>query len=521
MHTNKNETNFSISNLKNSVFATSLVAFSMVVALLTYGYEITDFSLSIDEELHSFNSRSWLTWISQGRWGMGVLTYIFPDQFSTIPFLPTFMFAIGLATSAVILSKIFTNSREGAVVFTGVFVSSPIWLHIGEFNTLSWGLSVGLVVTAVAIRLINIGGSKSGVIAGICVGFSLAIYQALFILFLTFTLLLCIKNEFCLAENRKSTFFHRNTLLFVDLFKSITIALAVYFFMNQVFMYLSGSSLSYLNNFVNFSVYTSNDAGVAIKKVIHQTKGLIIGTDPTFLGLGATSLILFWIGIAFAVKTLLYSRVSIITKTYISALSMGILLLAVLLIIISAGTIPTRALIVFPVLYATLSAFLFQYKNFQKLLWIMFGGMLFANIYIANSLFYADQVARQRDLLMATRLIDKIEDVGRGVFGEKIPLVIVGNWQHELGGPALRVEIFGDSFFEHDGGNSYRVAAYLRLLGCKGLTPLPITEVQNELSNIDLHPSWPAKGSVFKGKNAVVVKLSAPSYQQLLILPSP
>lgn len=151
-------------------------------------------------------------------------------------------------------------------------------------------------------------------------------------------------------------------------------------------------------------------------------------------------------------------------------------------------------------------------------MWSIFGVMLFVNIYIANSLLYADQVARQRDLVMATRLIDEVEDVGRDAFGEKIPLVIIGSWQHEQGGPAHRVEIFGDSFFEHDGGNPYRVAAYFRLLGSKGLTPLSITKVGEELSGIRMKPSWPAKGSVFLTKHAVVIKLSEPSYQQGLAL---
>jgi hypothetical protein len=281
---------------------------------------------------------------------------------------------------------------------------------------------------------------------------------------------------------------------------------------------MSGSNLTYLNNFVNLSAYNNGESGVALIRVFNQTKGLLIGTDPTFLGAGIASLLLFWIGTIFVIKMLLDSDVSIITKTYVFALSIGALLLAISLIILSAGYIPTRALIAFPILYAILSAIAFNYKQGRRFLRLFFCAALFTNIYIANALFYADHVARQRDLVMATRLIDRIEDVGRGVFGEKIPLVIVGSWQHELGGPALRVEIFGDSFFEHDGGNPGRVAAYLRLLGCRGLVPLPITAVQDGLADIQLHPSWPAKDAVFSTKLAVIVKLSEPSYQQGLAL---
>lgn len=519
MFITKNQHNLNITNISDTVFLQLLAVFAIVVALLTYGYEMTNFSLSIDEEVQSFDSANWLTWISQGRWGMGVLTYIFPNGLATMPFLPTFLFATSLALSAVILSNIFTNSREEAFVFTGIFVSSPIWLHIGEFNTLSWGFALGLIVTAIAIKYINMRGTQNAVIAGICIGFSLAVYQGLFILYLTAALMICIKNEWDLASKQSSSFLRRNIPIITDVLKSIIVAVVIYFLMNRIFMYLSGSSLAYLNNFVNLSAYTNGEAAAASTRVLKQTRGLLFGTDPTFLGLGFSSLLLFWIGTIFAVKNLLGRGVSIITKTYVFALSTGALLLAIFLIILSAGNIPTRALIAFPVLYAALSAFAFKYiKKGRRLLKLIFCGALFTNIYIANSLFYADHVARQRDLVMATRLIDRIEDVGRGVFGEKIPLVIVGSWQHELGGPALRIEIFGDSFFEHDGGNPGRVAAYLRLLGCRGLLPLPITEIKNELQDIKLRPSWPSKDAIFLTKSAVIVKLSEPSYQQGLAL---
>jgi hypothetical protein len=513
-----NQHNLNIASISDALFIRLLVVFAIVVTLLTYGYEITNFSLSIDEELHSFDAGNWRVWISQGRWGMGVLVYILPHGLSSIPFLPTFLFAIGLGLSAVMFSTIFTGSREGGIVFTGIFVTSPIWLHIGEFNTLSWGFALGLMVTALAIRYVNAGGNKHSVIAGVCISFSLAVYQALFIFYLTAVLLICIKKEWHLVANRNSNFFGRNIPILSDVFKSLIVAVVIYFSMNHFFMYLSGSSLAYLNNFVNLSAYTNAGGEAALMRVFNQTKGLLFGTDSTFLGAGTASLVLFWIGLLFALKNLFDSGITIITKMYVAVLSIGVVLLAMSLILLSAGNIPTRALIAFPLLYAVLSALTFTYKKGQRILWLVFSAALFTNIYIANSLFYADHVARQRDLVMATRIINRIEDVGRGAFGEKIPLVVVGQWQHELGGPALRVEIFGDSFFEHDGGNPYRIAAYLRLLGCRGLVPLPITEIRDEIKKNQLRPSWPAREAVFRTELAVVVKLSEPTYQQGLAL---
>jgi hypothetical protein len=507
-----------MANISDIVFMRLLIVFAIILALLTYGYEIANFSLSIDEEVHNFNSGNWQEWIGQGRWGMGILVYVFPHELSVIPFLPTLLFAMGLALSAVVFSTIFTNRREPAVVFTGIFVTSPIWLHIGEFNTLSWGFSLGLIVTALAARCVSVGGAKNAVIAGVCVGFSLAIYQALFVLYLTTVVLICIKKEWGMALNRNTTFLGRNIPIFSEALISVIIAVAIYFSMNHFFMYMSGSSLVYLNSFVNLAAYSNGGGEAALMRVLNQTKGLLFGSDPTFLGAGIASLLLFWMGGLVVIKSQFDTGIAVITKMYAAVLSVGAVLLAMSLIIVSAGYIPTRALIAFPILYAALSALAFKYKNGQKALWLIFSVALFTNVYIANSLFYADHVARQRDLVVAIRLIDRIEDVGRSSFGEKIPLVIVGQWQHELDDPALRVEIFGASFFEHDGGNPYRIAAYLRLLGCRGLVPLPITEIRDKLAEVKLHPVWPAKEAVFRSERALIVKLSELSYQQDLAL---
>ncbi len=515
--TNKND-NLNLSNIDDAVFVKLLVLFSLGVALFIYGYEITNFSLSADEEFYAFGSEGWLLWISQGRWAMGVLTYLLPEM-SRLPFLPTLLFAVGLGLSAVIFSMVFTRRRESAIVFIGIFVTSPIWLHIGEFNTLSWGFSLGLLATSFAAKFINAGGTKNAIIAGICISFALAVYQALFIMYLVVVLLIGIKKEWGMAANQNSNFFDRNKSLFSDIVISLTIAVVVYFLLHQFFIYLSDSNLTYLNRYVNLTEYTDERSKAAVIRVINEAKGFLLGTDPTFLGVGTASLLLVWLGALVVLKKQFNRNVAIVTKIYVLLLSIGVLLLTILLIIISAGYIPTRALISFPLLYAVLAAMAFQYKKGQRILWIIFFIALFINSYIANSLFYADHLARQRDLVMATRMIDRIEEVGRDAFGETIPIAIIGQWQHELGGPAHRVELFGGSFFELNGGNIHRIAAYLRYLGSQRLFKVRITKVRDELDQIKLHPSWPAKESVFLTEHAVIIKLDDElSYQQGLEL---
>jgi hypothetical protein len=134
-------------------------------------------------------------------------------------------------------------------------------------------------------------------------------------------------------------------------------------------------------------------------------------------------------------------------------------------------------------------------------------------------LFNADAIARDRDRLIATMLADRIANVP-GVKPDQ-PFVVVGQWNHEIAGPAARVEVFGASFFEHDGGNPYRVGHYLELLGVKGLRPTPITAVRDQLADIEKLPSWPAPGSVALIADKLVIKLGPLSFQQKLNLSVP
>jgi|GEM_PF-4543193 len=46
------------------------------VIFLSYGYEIFNFNLSIDEEIHAIHGGQWLAWLAQGRWGIALLNYV-------------------------------------------------------------------------------------------------------------------------------------------------------------------------------------------------------------------------------------------------------------------------------------------------------------------------------------------------------------------------------------------------------------------------------------------------------------
>ena len=72
--------------------APNLIAFTIVLLLLLYGYEIFNFSLSIDEE---WTEVPWVGFVMDGRWTTGLLVRAFPPM-GNIPMISTVLFCAGL-----------------------------------------------------------------------------------------------------------------------------------------------------------------------------------------------------------------------------------------------------------------------------------------------------------------------------------------------------------------------------------------------------------------------------------------
>ncbi len=487
-----------------------LWAFALVLAVLVYGPELANFSLSIDEEVHSYAPDIWKNWASQGRWGMALLTYTLPPLWP-LPFLAPLLFCLGLSVSALLLSRLVVRNRPEAFVFIGFFVSSPIWLHIGEFNTFSWGAGIALSAVALAAR-IAVGERKTDVVlAGLFAGFATGVYQGMVLLYALIVLVLCVRNRAfwggCnIADGR------RRLLLGPAI--SFVIAGAFYYCVNSLVLALLDEELGYVSGWVNLDQFFDSRFSAAASRTLQQVGGFLTGTDPTFLGWGAAILLLPWFGFAVGVRKVFDRRVDTFRWRLIGLISFGIAVaITFSLVVVSTGRIPTRALTTLPFFYSIMAVNAFRVRFGQGLRWAAFGYAMFVSLWISTALFYSDALARQRDSVLAGRFVNRVESVGRQKFGKLIPVVVVGAWSHEAKGPARQVAIFGESFFGH-GGNSTRIGHYLRLQGLGDIKIANITRLQGKLDRINDMPSWPAAGSVAVVDDVVVVKMGPFSAQQ-------
>jgi hypothetical protein len=505
-------------SLKECITDKWLLGAVLSIAAFVNFVHLSDFWLSIDEELASFASHSWMGWIAQGRWGMGLINAILPD-YAPVPFISTFIFVVGISLSAILFAKVVTDDRLEIFVFSGILVVSPIWLQVAEFNTLAAGLGIGLLVVSIAMQCIRVGSFFYTLCAGLCVGFALGIYQALIVVYAIGCVVLIFPFDYFWSERRSAGSVVTPALIYRVL-GSVFIGGVFYFVMQRSLLIITHQHSVYIDIYVQLSELEDHFT-VTVARIFGQLGGILLGTDSIYLDWGRMLVVLPLVGFCYGV----FKVAGLVRFGAMRSISSCFSVLAVIvccsgLIVLAAGRMPVRALIGFPFLFALLS--LNAYRMSARLVrwpyWAVFAYTVLISGWIGASLFYADRVARVRDQVLATHLISAIYLVAQPTASVRIPFVVVGERTFSDDGVARHVQVFGQSFFDQDGGNPYRIAAYLRFLGVEGLVPLPITTLRRNMRELRGMPTWPAPGAVAMIDNTLVVKLGDISYQQRLLL---
>lgn len=495
--------------------------FAIGITILSYAVALGNFTLSMDGELWAYEPEPWQWLIRGGRWSGALLIYLFPPLYY-LPFLPRAMFCGGLVISALLLAGCYARSRAEAFAFVAFFVSCPIWPHIAEFNAYVCVFAAGLCLAAGSVALLHLGGYRAAIIAAVITTVATGIYQSLLLLVICGSLLSVSLRLFGAYRSEPPSLKGIFDQL-APLAMSWSVAILLYFGATSLILSLRHQSLWYVDSYIRLTEFTSAaTSSVAIDRTLRRLIGLFTGTDPTFLRWrwGSVSLLPAWLG-AFAaiIGTLQTSVERLRVKLLAAILVLGAALCAAAPVIVSAGIVPIRSLVALPVLYAAGAASTVKHNWLGKApQWAILSCAIFINAWISATLFNADAIARERDRIMAGQLAERIAALPGVQRNQPRQLILVGQWTHNIGGPAVRVEEFGGSFFEFDGGNPWRVERYLRLLGIEGLRGALITHARDDMAEIDRLPSWPAIGSVALVRDKLVIKLGPLTDPQRAVL---
>jgi hypothetical protein len=471
------------------------------VLLLLYGYEIFNFSLSIDEELHATGMSTWLTWIEQGRWTMGFLTYALP-RIGSLPVISTVIFCAGLGTSAVVLARMFFIRETAQFMFAAFLVCSPIWAHVAEFNTLSWGVGVGLVLVTYAFVLLARGQWRDAGLAAVLLAIAAGIYQVFLGVFVTLVCLQMVASAFVPKDDPNES---TGGVLAIRGFAAAAGGALCYFALATAWRSVLHLNPAYVETWIRLSDFGA-PGQTAGRRTITRAWGMISGSDPGFLGMGYFLQLVPLAGGVFLVRGLLDRAVSWPGR-FVAVIGLLVAFAAALgPVVLSAGTIPTRALIGLPAVCAFLAGCASWSESRMRHLWqALTAGSVVVAASIVVSLFYADHVARQRDELLVARLMARVDALNVPRESARIPFVVVGSLTPTPRDAVRRAEVFGESFFEH-GGSAWRIAAYLRILGIDSLEAHNLQETKAAIEDVDAMPVWPAPGSVALTNGVLVFK---------------
>jgi hypothetical protein len=489
--------------------APHLTLFTICLLLFLYGYEIFNFSLSPDEELYGsgYEMGWWLLAIAQGRWAMGLLDHIFPP-IGNIPTIATVFFCAGLGVSACLLARVLFRKHSAQLAFVGIYVASPLWPHLVEFNVSSWQIGLGYVLLTVAL-LFFISGRRFGDLwATVLLIVATGIYQSFYTWFLV---LLCIRHLSILlgtgpagvTEPQPRFPWLRTGLIAVG-------GIVGYVVVERLLLTALSLQLTYIQGYVRLAEFQTAPAQ-AVRQTLQRSWNLLSGGDPIFLGYGHILTLLPLLGLVIVVGRLVWSGPLKPSQRLVGgAILAATLVLALSLLVVSAGGVPTRALTSWIPISAFLAGVTFSFSGrFEKLLYAALAAALLVSIWVSVSLLYTDHLARQRDQFLAARIMARVDNILPNPPPGRIPFVVVGAVPARTDGPFRKLEIFGDSFFDasHEGGNPWRVAAYLRTLGVDTLAPQPLAVLDPYRPTIEAMPIWPAAGSVAMVNGVLVIKL--------------
>lgn len=492
----------------------AIIISSLLIAVISYGYELFNFTLSIDEETQSFKSASDTgVIIAVGRWGLFLLNWLLIPQ-SVLPYLPMLIALFCLSFISVVILNIEKNDFVSGLVFSIIFISNPIHSYYLAWNGAVF-YTIGMVlttfsylsfITAIEEKKFSV---KYYFFSIIFLGFSLAIYQALLAFFMVFATYYLFHSQ----ANNKSLIF-QNTLKaalriiavvgLAFLFYKVGDISARYFLFDGKYF----NNTAYLENFILWGKMPIKEV---LLKLIRNTGGYLLGMK-NFGGvicLVSKSLILIIpIFLYFTFKGANSSGAKIF-----SVILFGILILSPFTVNFLNGTpLPTRTLMSLAMMTAILWLLVYRHAGaiLRRIMVVAAFIILINNTHINTRLFYSSYVSWQADREMANRIIERVHSLDPHSKNDKIQIAFVGGYQHPSNELFVQSDVHGASFFGWDGGNPWRIRDFFRTIGVNELNIVQYENLGYLKEKIEAMPAWPAKGSVKLIDNIVIVKLSDP-----------
>jgi hypothetical protein len=477
-----------------------VIIFISLAALCAYGFELFNFNLTIDEEVAANLSGPNLAWISQGRWGMYLLNKFFLP-FTVIPFVPLFLALIfHLGAILIILTGLEINGKFEKIIIGSIGIAYPGIAYAYTFSTLNYGIGIGLFCVALSLYFFIKTSGLRRLIAVIPAAFAISIYQGLLPALFAVYLLYIIK-VWLLPDTKKV-----KTLL--QVFSICVMAILLYYIVQKFVVAISRvPATGYVDQYFDFGYLKSNSKYILSRLgsflfMVYTGNKAVYGQEVQILGV-------FMLVLSFGIFiTTWKSKVNFPNKVLILIFSVFFLLLPFASGLFTSGYLAMRFLVCLPI---TMSGWVILGMNnnsriYKSVVAILAAACLLQFAISTNHLFASSSLALERDRIIGSQLIERIENQ-EGVSKKSIKyLEMIGYLNNPSTELIPRSETFGASFFDWDQGNVWRVLMFLQTLGYNDLEALPLGQRAQMVETAIAMPIWPDRGSVKVVGDIVLVK---------------
>lgn len=471
--------------LEKNTFLVSFIS-SLSVLFIVYFFEITHFTLSIDEEFSNNIAHT----ISMGRWGHALLkSTIFPEPF--IPFYTEMLSLVILALSCSIISKTLDLNTQQAVFFSILYSALPQFAFQLEFSNQSDTLATAVLLSSLSTYFIL---RKKGVLLSfvapvIALTFSVSIYQS--IIFLPVSI---IASYVCytLANNKPDLTFKGIVLKPVIV---MIVSAVAYSLLTKIIQWHFGkSSESY---FLNMIGWIHQPVVETIKSVVAFVVDYFSFNAPYGLSIYAFTLFILFVVFTRPIKNRFIFLLSATT----------VILSPFLMNVIIGGFLPPRAMNCLAISFAASGVIVFALYAEKKILWAVPVIVLLYGTASSSKLFYTDYLSYNQDYNVSSFIANDIYKYVGTPPDRPVRVYFYGALNVDSVDKPANHDMFGSSFLNWDAGNSARISAFMNATAIAKIIPASFDEIKPEFEKINTAPLWPAKDSVFKINNVIVVKL--------------
>jgi len=484
----------------------------LFIFILFYFFRLASFSLSIDDEFGAVRS-SPDVWLVQGRWAVYLLERFVVGR-QVLPFFPFIVFGGCLALSYRLLLETFGVERLGKIdylTFT-LYAGYPLWIFPLSFfsNTMAFGL--GLLFATMAVRDVRVVLSlrdtdatiqralapvlRAAFFGAIAIG----MYQSFVFVVASVSLGLIVVDT--LRENAgwksvivRCAWVGACVVLGILVYETMQLMLLV-------LTHLGGER--YVANFLNWNALRVDPWHVVWIVIVRglQTYG---GLADVF---GAT-LASFAVVVALGFASILFWPSRSWRSRIIAALLTAFLAaLPFVLHLAAGGDLPARTLVAVPAVMWLLGR-LGSASPRRALALASVCALAVAavqSLYAMHLLQTANEFARQHAEALAAAGYARIAAVDPGA-KNGTTVDIYGEQPFDSLYPRPTPATMGYSFFEWDGGNIYRITAYMHLLGYPEFAVAGQQQRRLDDAVFRDMPSWPASGSVRTFNGVILIKL--------------